>query len=127
MGQAMAAPVEALLGQAALVATSDLTFVECERGLRRLVAAGAVTPVEVQARRNRLYTAASSWTQLGMNADVLDRAKEDFPVEPIRALDALHLASAVVFRRLVPDLGLLTLDRRIRENGPHLGFDVWPS
>jgi len=49
-----------------------------------------------------------------------------FPVEPIRTLDAIHLASAILARAAVPDLALLSLDERVRANGRALGFTVLP-
>ncbi len=45
-----------------------------------------------------------------------------FPVEPIRTLDALHLASALELLRLFPDLTVLSFDRRIVENLAPLGL-----
>jgi hypothetical protein len=54
------------------------------------------------------------------------RAQRPFPVGPVRTLDALHLASALVARSVAPGLRLLTLDQRIRENGARLGLAPLP-
>jgi hypothetical protein len=57
---------------------------------------------------------------------VVERARRAFPGEPIRALDAIHLAHAVEARAAVSGLALLSLDERIRTAGSELGFDVIP-
>jgi hypothetical protein len=41
-------------------------------------------------------------------------------------LDAFHLASALAVRSAVSALTLLSLDKRVRENGAALGFDILP-
>ena len=46
---------------------------------------------------------------------------------PIRTLDAIHLATAVLARSLVPDLAVLSLDERIRGSAEQMGFQVLPG
>jgi len=48
-------------------------------------------------------------------------------VEPLRTLDALHVASVLAARSAIPNIALLSLDGRVRENGVALGFDVLPE
>ncbi|MEN8148606.1 MAG: hypothetical protein ABFS86_02215 [Planctomycetota bacterium] len=43
------------------------------------------------------------------------------------SLDALHLAMALRARASAPDLEVLSLDRRIRENARALGLVVTPD
>ena len=50
-----------------------------------------------------------------------------FPSEPIRSLDAIHLATAVLARSLVPDLTVLSLDERVRRSAEQMGFRVLPA
>ena len=99
---------------------------ECERALHRLAHGAMLTLAQSQDRRERLAQAASHWNVLALDRVVVDTAKGPFPVEPVRALDALHLSTALAARSLVPRLALLSLDRRIRENAPRLGFSVFP-
>src|SRR2546430_13763550 len=47
-----------------------------------------------------------------IDREVIDRARSPFPGEPIRTLDALHLASALVARAAVADLPLLPPDEK---------------
>jgi hypothetical protein len=58
---------------------------------------------------------------------VLDRAREPFPSEPIRTLDAVHLAAALAVRKEIPDLQVLSPDERVRTNAEALGFRVVPK
>jgi predicted nucleic acid-binding protein len=59
---------------------------------------------------------------LRLSGDIIDRARHAFPAEPIRTLDALHLASALAARASVPGVELLTLDEQLRRAGTQLGF-----
>jgi predicted nucleic acid-binding protein len=119
--------VEAAFGTAELVLASDLTLLECDRALIRSQALGALSDLEVSRRRSILEAAASRWTLLRIDGEVLERARRRFPQEPIRAIDSLHLASALTARSSVSDLALLSLDGRVRRNGAALGFDVLPA
>ncbi len=119
--------VEEIMASAELVVASDLTILECHRALIKAEAAGQLSQFEVAQRRSHLEAVSSRWTLLRMEGDVLDRARRRFPQEPVRSLDSLHLATAVTARSLVPDLALLSLDQRVRDNGVALGFDVLPA
>ena len=57
---------------------------------------------------------------------VLVRARAAVPSEPIRTLDALHLATALIFREALGDLRMLSFDERIRDNAHALGIPVTP-
>jgi hypothetical protein len=111
---------------AELVLASDLTLLECERAFLRLSTAGEMTEGVIADRRSALVATSSQWHVLHMAEEVLDRARLAFPVEPLRTMDALHLASALVGRSAVPGLAFLSLDRRIRQNARRLGFKVLP-
>lgn len=54
-------------------------------------------------------------------------ADDRFPAEPVRTLDALHLASALFLNEFVPSLAVLSADDRIRNNAAQLGFAVLPE
>lgn len=116
-----------LLRQAALVVTSDLTLVECDRVLIRAEREGAISEAERADRHAALNGAAARWHVLRLAADIVDRARQPFPGEPIRTLDALHVASAVAGRAAIPHLAVLTLDNSIRSVARHLGFDLVPA
>lgn len=125
LGEADGETVAGLLGASEGVITSELTLVECDRVLHRALATG-LPEATVATTRHRLERAAARWTILTLGHDVVDRARRPFPAEPIRSLDALHLASALVARAEIPDLEILSLDGRIRASGSELGFSVLP-
>jgi predicted nucleic acid-binding protein len=115
------------LAEAELVLTCDLTLIECDRVLIRATTMGKLTESDAAHRRARLARVAAHWTTLGLDSEIVERARRPFPNEPIRTLDAIHLASAVVAQSLVPDIRLLSLDNRIRSCAMHLGFEVVPG
>jgi predicted nucleic acid-binding protein len=119
--------VRQTLSATSIVLTSDLTLIECDRVLHRAAALGELTEAEVADRRAHLVTAASHWHVLRIGPEVVDRAREAFPGDPIRTLDAIHLASALVGRSAVAGLGLLSLDDRIRGAGRKLGLRLLPE
>ena len=119
--------VRGRLFAARLVLTSDLTLIECDRVLHRAVALGELNESEAAGRRTTVTTAAEHWAVFAIDGEIAERARRAFPHEPIRTLDAIHLATALVARSLVTDLQLLSLDARIRANASELGFDVVPT
>jgi predicted nucleic acid-binding protein len=108
------------------VVASDLTLVECERVLIRAWSLKLIPEVERVDLSARLARASARWTRIRVDEEVVERTRRPFPIEPIRTVDALHLASALLARGAVPRLGLLTLDQRVRENAVRLGFEVAP-
>lgn len=115
------------LAAAEVVVTSDLTLVECDRTLLRAQTTRRVTEAQAADRRGLLVAAAAHWNLLRLDAEVIERARRPFPGEPVRSLEALHLASALVARAAVPDLALLTLDAALGAAGRGLGFTVLPG
>lgn len=118
--------VQGLLVSAQSVAASDLTLLECDRVLIRAVASRSITEAEAAVRRAYLASAASRWNVFPIAKDVIDRSRRPFPAEPIRALDAIHLATALIARSVLPTLEILSLDARIRNSGHQLGFKLLP-
>lgn len=127
LGESAGEAVRRALIGAELVFASDLTVIECERALIRGEAAGDLAPAVVADRRSMLRFVTSRWNLLRIDGEVFERARRPFPAEPIRSLDAIHLASAVAARFAVPALDLLSLDERVRTNGHQLGFRVLPE
>ena len=118
--------VRELLADAQIVAASDLTLIECDRVLHRAAALGELSEAEAADRRAHLATAAGHWHLLRVGGDVVDRARQPFPGDPIRTLDAIHLASALVARSAAAGLQVLSLDDRIRGAARRLGMKVQP-
>lgn len=119
--------VRRLLGDAEIVVASDLTLIESDRVLLRAVALKELTEAEAAGRRAHLVAAATHWQVLRIAAEVVDRARLPFPGDPIRTLDAIHLASLLVARSAVIGLRLLSLDERVRQAAKELGVAVEPA
>ncbi len=118
--------VRQLLTDAEIIVASDLTLIECDRVLIRAIHLGELTEAEAADRRAQLSAAASHWHILRIANEVVDRARQPFPGEPIRTLDAIHLASTLVARSAVAGLNLLSLDERVRNAARKLGVEVLP-
>jgi predicted nucleic acid-binding protein len=127
LGEDTASRVRNVLGRAELVIASDLTLLECDRVLIRAVALSEIGEAAAADRRARLNEAATHWHVLRLSPDIVDRARRPFPAEPIRTLDALHLAAALAARSSVAGMELLSLDDRIRRAGEQLGFRLQPA
>lgn len=54
------------------------------------------------------------------------RGTARFPHEPVRTLDALHLATALMFHEAHRALTVVSVDEGIRENAVALGLSVAP-
>lgn len=85
---------------------------------------GRVSEADARRARSLLTRAASQWAILALGEAVCARAGQAFPVEPVRALDALHLASALEALGAAADLRMLSLDERISRNAEALGIET---
>jgi predicted nucleic acid-binding protein len=119
--------VRRLLDDAEVIVASDLTLIECDRVLLRAVALEELTEAQAADRRAHLIAAAAHWQVLRIAGEIVDRARQPFPGDPIRTLDAIHLASLLVARSAIVGLRLLSLDERVRQAAKGLGVAVEPS
>lgn len=119
--------VRVVLAGARRTVASDLTMLECHRAISRYVAAGGLREADAATLRARLARDTARWTRLAVAGDVVERAGLPFPGEPVRALDAIHLSSALLVKATQPDLQMLSLDQRVRRCAGGLGFDVVPA
>lgn len=115
------------LEAAATVVSSELTTIECARTIHRLAARGLITDAQAAAMLATYQAAAVQWDRLEIRERVTTIAASRFPVEPIRALDAIHLASAMVAREVWREVAVLSLDERVRANAARLGLGVTPE
>jgi uncharacterized protein with PIN domain len=115
------------LATAKLIVASDLTLIECDRVLTRAFELGELSEGEAADRHAHLAVAAAHWHVMRIAPEVVDRSRQPFPAEPIRTLDAIHLASALLGRANVAGLKLLSLDERIRKSATGLGFELLPA
>lgn len=126
-GEPRSEDVRKILAGAEVVLASELTLMECARVLVRGTATGLISEALAADRRGVLNQVSEHWAILGLDAEICDRVRRPFPIEPIRTLDAIHLASALMARSVVPGTQLLTLDDRIRSCAKALGLEVAPT
>jgi predicted nucleic acid-binding protein len=122
LGETHADDVRARVDDAEVVMTSSLTFAETERAVVRAESERLIRAADGQRLRGLLQRASSGWMRMTVSEEILVRAGRTFPVEPVRTLDAIHLASALVFTRAFSDLQLLSFDRRLVDNARALGI-----
>lgn len=115
------------LAEADRVVSSSLTSLECARGLARARHGRRLKAAEELAALQLLDVVARGWDVLDLSDRVLARARAPFPAEPLRSLDALHLASATLFRDALGPVAVLSFDERVRQNAPALGLSVLPA
>ena len=125
--EAQGAEILAALRTSPTVVCSRLTIIESHRAIRRAVALADLAEADAAEVRATFAQASARWALLEISADVASRAEQAFPVEPVRTLDAIHLASALVLRHVVPDLRVISTDSRIRANASQLGLEILPA
>jgi predicted nucleic acid-binding protein len=114
------------LVKAEAVVASDLTHLETDRAIRRSVELKRLTEAEAMRRRGLLSRAAGGWSWMRISPEVMERARAAFPLEPVRTLDAIHLATALAAAGALGRVVMLSLDDRIRRNATALGLAVVP-
>jgi len=100
---------------------------ECDRALVRAMALEALSEQRAGRLRAILSRMTARWQLMPITREVIGRARQPFPGEPIRSLDAIHLASALLASDSLPDLSLLSLDHRVRASAQRLGLQVVPE
>lgn len=104
------------INEADLICTSELIRIEALRAIGRAYREKCITP-EQRKSLNRLFEESyRGWFRMSIDETVVSGASVDFPSEPVRSLDAIHLATALEYKKLYPDIEIITLDDRIQRN-----------
>jgi predicted nucleic acid-binding protein len=107
--------------------TSALTFAEAGRAIRRARSTGRLDPAGAQSARRRVAE-FEGWSEvIPIGEGVLRATGEELPIEPVRTLDAIHLATMQLLAETLPNLEVVSTDDRVRENARALGIDVLPA
>jgi predicted nucleic acid-binding protein len=104
--------------------TSALTFAEAARAIVRARTSGRLAPAQERAAVRGLRVFARRCFVVAVTDAVLTRVGRPFPVEPIRTLDAVHLATAELLGEPPPLVTVVTRDARVRDNARALGYAV---
>jgi predicted nucleic acid-binding protein len=116
------ASAQATIRVASRRVSSALTLTEARRALVRARVIGRLTASQEKLAVQSLETFAGRCDIMAVTDDVLLRAARAFPVEPIRTLDAIHLASVEMLGEPPPLITVLTRDSRVRDNAGAMGF-----
>ncbi len=117
-----------LLGTASIVATSRISYVECRAALSRAKREG-----RLQARGESVATRNldDRWLQLQvveLDEELTRNAGELTRRHPLRASDAIHLASAdVIAEESREEVTFACWDRRLWQAATESGFGVAPA
>ena len=104
--------------------TSALTLAETARAILRARVAGRLTAEQERASVQALRRFERRCYVVAVTDTVLARVRRPFPVEPIRTLDAVHLATAELLGEPPPLMTIVTRDDRVRDNAEALGYVV---
>ena len=115
--------LEQLRSYDALVA-SELIAVESARTVDRLRLQGSLTPEEAATRLRTVNEWLEGIDLVLLRPAVLSRASDPMPM-PLGTLDALHLATALIWReRIGPLPAMATHDTALAGAARAFGFDV---
>jgi predicted nucleic acid-binding protein len=107
--------------------TSALTFLETGRAISRARRERRLTPADAHEAERRLAVFERSADVMEVTLEVLRLARQDFPVEPVRSLDAIHLASIRLFDEdSAGGFEVAATDERVRRNVEALGMTLVP-
>jgi predicted nucleic acid-binding protein len=104
--------------------TSALTLAEAARAIVRARVSERLTPDAERAAIRALRRFERRCYIVAVTDEVLARVKRPFPVEPVRTLDAVHIATAESLGESPQLMTIVTRDNRVRENATALGYSV---
>jgi hypothetical protein len=104
--------------------TSALTFAEAAGAIVRARVAERLGPDAERAAARALRRFERRCYVVSITDDVLARVRRPFPVEPVRTLNAVHLATAESLGELPQLITIVTRDDRVRDNAKALGYSV---
>jgi uncharacterized protein len=102
--------------------TSALTIAETARAILRARATTRLTVEEERAAVRALRRFERRCYLVAVTDTVLDRVRRPFPVEPIRTLDAVHLATAELLGEPPQLVTVVSRDARVRDSAQALGY-----
>jgi len=113
-----------LLRAAGQRVTSALTFAEASRAIARGRVTDRIADGQARAAIRALRTFERRCLVIAVTDQVLARVRRPFPIEPIRTLDAIHLATAEFLGEPASLMAIVTRDVRIERAARALGYWV---
>ncbi len=110
----------------AAAVSSELIVAELLRTLDRLRLAASIPDAELARLREEAERNLASLDLVPINRAVLWRAGGAFPM-PVKTLDAIHLATALLWDEHAGEIVFLTLDRQLANAARACGLTVYPD
>jgi predicted nucleic acid-binding protein len=110
--------------------SSNLLKIECLIGIRRAARAQGLSPDNgwAKERIDLMLRSTESISFKIVDASIEDLIRLTPALSDCRALDAIHLATALYFKNnLDEQIDIVTLDRRMAVLARKLGFSVFPA
>jgi predicted nucleic acid-binding protein len=104
--------------------TSALTLAEFARRVVRGRSAGDLDDARARASMNWLSQFTRRCVVVDIDGELIARARRPFPIEPVRTLDAIHLATIESRDEEPSQIAVVTRDRRIAQNARAMGYVV---
>jgi uncharacterized protein len=104
--------------------TSAITLAEANRAVVRGRTSGRFDAEAERSAIRGLQTFARRCEIVAISDEVLSRAGRLFPIEPVRTLDAIHLATAELLGDPSPLVAFITRDKRVADNARALGYSI---
>jgi predicted nucleic acid-binding protein len=121
--EADAAALGAMRSRGNLI-TSALTITEARRAILRAQLSARITTKQRQAALRSLTAFRRRCHIVSVTDAILNLAAGAFPVEPIRTLDAIHLATIQELGEPAERMTVVTRDHRVRDNAIAFGYAV---
>ena len=99
-----------------LIVTSECLRIETVRAIKRVHQEKLITSEQLETLIHTFREYLRSCFRMSMDESVIAGATEDFLVEPVRSLDAIHLSTALEYKKLYPEMKMLTTDTRQKQN-----------
>jgi predicted nucleic acid-binding protein len=106
------------------LATSALTFAEAGRAIIRARRDSRLGADDERAAVYALGVFERRCHVVAVTDAILARVRRPFPVEPVRTLDAVHLATAEELGEPPQLVTIVTRDARVKENARALGYRI---
>jgi predicted nucleic acid-binding protein len=117
------AALSALRKKARLI-TSALTVAEASRVIVRARVDGRLTAARQGSAVRALQRFERRAAIVTIGDHILRRLGRPFPVEPVRTLDAIHLATIELLGEPPDRITVITRDARVRDNAMAMGYVV---
>lgn len=104
--------------------TSALTLTEAHRAILRARLHGRITLEDERLLLHGLQAFGRRCSIVAVSEEVLIRAGRPFPAEPVRTLDAIHLATLELLHEPPQLVTVITRDTRVAASAKALGYSL---